>query len=245
MLRKLEFEQVQNKKYYLQIIEQVRKLIAEGTLKAGDQLPPERELSVQFGTSRASIREALSALEILGIVESRIGQGNFIKEGITGETINSEVLRSVLQEHSPFEIYEARLEIEPCIASLAAERATPEEKAELKTQLDRMFELYKSIKGGENRSEEYMEEDRKFHLLIGKCAHNSILHMVFSAVNNMMKESMWKTVKRRGVLELGSLRKYEKEHKAIYNAIRDGKADSARSRMFKHIHALEADVFES
>ncbi len=244
MLRKLEFEQVQNKKYYIQIIEQVRRLIAEGTLKAGDQLPPERELSVQFGTSRASIREALSALEILGIVESRIGQGNFIKEGITGETINSEVLRSVLQEHSPFEIYEARLEIEPCIASLAAERATPEEKAELKMQLDRMLEIYESIKGGENRSEEYMEEDRKFHLIIGKCAHNSILHMIFYAVNNMMKESMWKTVKRRGVLELESLKKYEKEHKAIYNAIRDGKADSARNRMFKHIHGLERDVFE-
>lgn len=244
MTNKLEFEQVQNKKYYLQIIEQVRKLIAEGTLKAGDRLPPERELSVQFGTSRASIREALSALEILGIVESRSGQGNFIKEGISGETIDSEVLLHVMQEHSPFEIYEARLEIEPCIASLAAERATPEEKEGLKRQLDLLSNLSLKIKRGENLIEEYMEEDRKFHLLIGKCAHNSILHMMFYAVNNMMKEDLWRTVKRRGVLEEGGLKKYAKEHRAIYNAIRDGRSESARSRMYRHIHALEADVFE-
>lgn len=244
MTRKLEFEQVQNKKYYLQIIEQVRRLITEGSLKAGDQLPPERELSVQFGTSRASIREAMSALEILGIIESRSGQGNFIRQGITGETIDSEVLTSVMQEHSPFEIYEARLEIEPCIASLAAERATPEEKEELKRQIDHLTDIYESMKGGENRSEEYMEADRKFHLLIGKCAHNSILHMVFYAVNNMMTERLWKAVKRRGVLELHSLKNYEKEHRGIYNAIRDGKGEAAKNRMYKHIHALETDVFE-
>ena len=243
-MKKLEFEQVQNKKYYLQIIDQVRKMISEGLLKAGDQLPPERELATQFGTSRASIREAMSALEILGIIESRSGQGNFIKDNITGETINSEVFRSLLQEHSPFEIYEARLEIEPCVASLAADRATMEEKEELKRQIELLSDLYRAMKDGENRSEEYMEEDRKFHLLIGKCAHNSILHMVFYAVNNMMKEDLWKTVKRRGVLELGSLKNYEKEHKGIYTAIRDGKSDAARSRMYKHIHSLEEDVFE-
>lgn len=244
MTSKLEFEQVQNKKYYLQIIEQVRKLIADGSLKAGDRLPPERELSVQFGTSRASIREALSALEILGIVESRSGQGNFIKNGISSETIDSEVLRHVMQEHSPFEIYEARLEIEPCIASLAAERASAEEKDKLKKQLDLLSDLSVKIRNGENVIEEYMEEDRKFHLIIGKCAHNSILHMMFYAVNNMMKEDLWKTVKRRGVLEEGGLKKYAKEHRAIYNAIRDGRGDAARNKMFKHIHALEADVFE-
>ncbi|MBN2050280.1 MAG: FadR family transcriptional regulator [Spirochaetales bacterium] len=243
-MRKIEFEQVQNKKYYLQIIDQVRKQITDGTLKSGDQLPPERELSNLFGTSRASIREALSALEILGIVESRSGQGNFIREGIAGDTIDSEVMTNLLQEHSPFEIYEARLEIEPCIASLAAERATKEEKEELKKQLEVLSGIYEAMKRGVNRSEEYMEEDRKFHLLVGKCAHNSILHMVFYAVNNMMKEDLWKTVKRRGVLELSSLKNYEKEHYQIYTAIRDGKSSAARNRMFKHIHALEVDVFE-
>jgi GntR family transcriptional repressor for pyruvate dehydrogenase complex len=67
------FEQVQSQKFYLQIVNQIRDLIAEGKLKKDDKLPPERALARQFGASRAVIREALSALEVLGIIECRRG----------------------------------------------------------------------------------------------------------------------------------------------------------------------------
>ena len=73
------FKEVKNQRLYLQIVNQIRDLIAKGNLKAGDKLLPERELTEQFGVSRASIREAMSALEILGLIESRGSQGNFIK----------------------------------------------------------------------------------------------------------------------------------------------------------------------
>ena len=73
------FNKVQTKKVYMKIVEQVRDLIKDGRLKPGDKLPPEQVLVEKFGTSRPSVREALSALEILGITESRGGKGNFIK----------------------------------------------------------------------------------------------------------------------------------------------------------------------
>ena len=66
-------------KVYVEIVEQIRELIKEGKLKPSDKLPTEQALTKKFGTSRPSVREALSALEILGMTERRAGKGNFIK----------------------------------------------------------------------------------------------------------------------------------------------------------------------
>ena len=107
------FERLQTQKNYMQIARQIRNMIREGKLNVGDRLPAERDLVQQFGASRASIREALSALEMLGLIECRGGQGNFIKADGKDGTIDGELLKTLLQDHDPYEIFEARLEIEP------------------------------------------------------------------------------------------------------------------------------------
>jgi GntR family transcriptional regulator, transcriptional repressor for pyruvate dehydrogenase complex len=245
------FEHVQTEKFSMQIANQIRNSVLDGKLKAGDRLPPERELAKEFGTSRASIREALSALEALGLVECRIGQGNFIKVDATEVPIDGELLKELLRSHSPYEIYESRLEIEPSLASLAAERAGGEEKTRLSEQLRRLNELGRRVKlsfGGDQLPiyfiDEYMEEDRKFHLLIGQCAHNSVLFMIFSAVNLMMKEKIWRVMKRKSIAKEGSLDRYEREHDAIFAAIKEGNAGAARSKMRRHIQDIEKDLFK-
>lgn len=242
------FEQVQSQKYYMQIVDQIRKSILDGKLKVGDKLPPERDLAKEFGTSRASIREALSALELLGLVECKIGQGNFIRVDSSETPIDAELMRELLRNHSPYEIYESRLEIEPSLAALAALRASAKEKDGLYQQFRKLHSLGEHIQEDfsniESFIEDYMEEDRKFHLLIGKCAHNSVLFMVFSGVNLMMKETSWKILKRKSIKRAGNIRKYEREHEAIYNAIREEKADVARVKMRRHIQDIEKDLFE-
>lgn len=238
------FEQVQSQKYYMQIVSQVRHLIEEGKLKNGDRLPPERVLAQQFGTSRASIREALSALEILGLVESKSGQGNFIKVESQESSVDGEMLKKLLREHSPFEIYESRLELEPSLAALAAERATAEEKAEIQRGLDSLNNLGREVVKDPRKVEAFMEEDRKLHLKIGRCAHNSVLFRVFSAVNLMMKEKHWRVLKSKGVFAEGNIRKYEKEHIAIVKAVCEGKAQLARDRMRRHIFDVKKNLFE-
>ncbi len=241
------FQQVQPQKYYMQIAKQIRDMILEGKLKIGDRLPAERSLAQQFGTSRASIREAMSALEMLGIIECRSGQGNFITADGSSGSIDGELLRSLLRGHDPYEIFEARLELEPTVAAFAAARATEEEKAELQQKLETLnglsFKVHTGIKSLEDITEEYMECDRLFHLEIGKCSHNSVMYMVFSGVNLMMKEAHWRGMKRKSLMMEGNLQRYDIEHSAIFRAIYEGDQEAARKQMQNHIGILQEEVF--
>jgi len=237
------FEQVQNQKFYLQIVNQIRDLIAEGKLKKGDKLPPERTLAQQFGASRAVIREALSALEVLGIIECRRGQGDFIKVDATEASINSEVMRELLQEHSPREIFEARVELEPSLAGLAAENATDKDILRLERQLRKLNAVGREAETNPDLIDDYMEEDRKFHLEVARAAHNSVLFDVSASVNLMMKETRWKALKRKNIEKEGNIRQFEIEHTAIFEAIRDRKSDAARAIIRQHIEDIERDLF--
>jgi GntR family transcriptional repressor for pyruvate dehydrogenase complex len=240
------FERLHPQKNYMQIARQIRNLIRDGTLKIGDKLPPERDLVQQFGASRASIREALSAMEMLGLIECRGGQGNFIKADGSDGTIDGELLRTLLQDHDPFEIFETRLELEPNLTALAAERATSDEREKLKGQVERLRVLGGRILAEADKApaiEEYMEEDRKYHLEIGRCSHNSVLFTVFSGVNLMMKETHWKAMKSKGLADVRNVRAYAVEHEAILAAIlaKDPKAAQREAR--KHIVMLKKTLF--
>jgi GntR family transcriptional repressor for pyruvate dehydrogenase complex len=240
------FERLHSQKNYMRIARQVRNLIRDGTLKIGDKLPPERDLVQQFGASRASVREALSALEMLGLVECRGGQGNFIKADGSDGTIDGELLRTLLQNHDPFEIFETRLEMEPNLTALAAERATSEERDKLKAQVEKLRALGSRILAEADKGpaiEEYMEEDRKYHLEISRCAHNTVLFTVFSGVNLMMKETHWKAMKSKGLTDERNVRAYAAEHEAILEAILAKDTKAAQREARKHILMLKKTLF--
>ncbi|MCK5196832.1 MAG: FadR family transcriptional regulator, partial [Spirochaetales bacterium] len=226
------FEQIQSQKHYMQIARQIKNSIQDGQLKVGDKLPAERALAEQFGTSRASIREALSALEMLGLIVCKSGQGNFINADASEGTIDGELLRSLLKGHEPYEIFEARLELEPCLAALAAERSTSKEKKDLREIVIKLEAISKMIiSGHEDEVENYLEEDRKFHLSIGRCSHNSVLFTVFSGVNLMMKETHWKVLKGNAMKKPGTIERYMKEHSRILDAIEKGESEKVRKEM--------------
>ena len=238
------FEQIQPQKYYMQIARQIKNSIRDGQLKVGDKLPAERVLAEEFGTSRASIREALSALEMLGLIVCKSGQGNFINADASEGTIDGELLKSLLKGHDPYEIFEARLEIEPCLAALAAQRSTSKEKEDLRVIVVKLDTISKEIISGNKDSvEEYLEEDRKLHLLIGRCSHNSVLFTVFSGVNLMMKETHWKVLKGDALKKSGNIERYVKEHYRILDAIEKGDSEKVRKEMHDHIKKLQDDIF--
>ena len=238
------FKEVKNQRLYLQIVNQVRDLIAKGNLKAGDKLPPERELTEKFAVSRASIREAMSALEILGLIESRGSQGNFIKVDRMDASIDGASLKELLKNHSPLEVFEARCEIEPVMGVLAAERKTWEDLKRLKKCLIKLNALGRQVKSDLKQIENYMEEDRKFHLIIAQCAHNSVLFTVYSGVNLMLKEKHWKVLKKKCVTKDSNLKRFEKEHTEIFNAIRDSDLELARINMREHLQRIKKDMFD-
>jgi GntR family transcriptional regulator, transcriptional repressor for pyruvate dehydrogenase complex len=240
------FERLHTQKNYMQIARQIRNLIRDGTLKVGEKLPPERALVEQFGASRACVREALSALEMLGLIDCRSGQGNYIKADGSHGTIDGEMLKTLLQDHDAYEIFEARLEMEPNMAALAAERVTAEELEKLKVFVAKLQELGEAIiNNGFNGAivDEYMETDRRFHMEVGRAAHNNVLFTVFSGVNLMTKETHWKAMKSKGLSNEANVKAYEAEHAAILAALQNKDPKAAWKESKKHLVMLKKSLF--
>ena len=240
------FERLHSQKNYMQIARQIRNLIRDGTLKVGERLPPERTLVEQFGASRACVREALSALEMLGLIECRSGQGNYIKADGSNGAIDGEMLKTLLQDHDAYEIFEARLEMEPNMAALAAERATAEEVEKLKDYVERLRALGEAIiKDGFKDApiDQYMEVDRMFHMEVGRAAHNNVLFTVFSGVNLMTKETHWKAMKSKGLSNEANVKAYAAEHEAILAAIVEKDSKAAWRESKRHLTMLKKSLF--
>ncbi|MGG5252854.1 FadR/GntR family transcriptional regulator, partial [Neobacillus sp. SM06] len=120
----------------MQIYNQILSEIQSGSFKIGDKLPAERELCEQFGVSRAPIRQALSALELNGLIYSRQGEGVYVKSNqIAPERSESAIFFDSI---SPEDIVEARMYIEPLIVKFAAQRATDEDIEDLRSTIQKM-----------------------------------------------------------------------------------------------------------
>ena len=102
------FESIDNKKNYQKIVEQIQDMILEGKIKSGDKLPPERELVEQLQVSRSSLREALKALEVMGLLESKQGEGSFIVDNVEDTILRSVSIMYTLNDGSVKEIMQLR-----------------------------------------------------------------------------------------------------------------------------------------
>ncbi|MDW7669976.1 MAG: GntR family transcriptional regulator, partial [Bacillota bacterium] len=122
------FEPIKNKKIHQQVSEEIQKMILSGELKLGDKLPAERKMAEMLNVSRTSIREALRSLEIIGIIESRQGEGNFISENFDQVGLEPMSLIFTLKNGKFKDILEIRNIIEIEAAGLTAERITEERK---------------------------------------------------------------------------------------------------------------------
>ncbi|GAG33121.1 unnamed protein product, partial [marine sediment metagenome] len=229
------FNKVRTQKVYAKIVEQIRNLIKEGKLKAGDKLPPEHVLAMNFGTSRPSVREALSALEILGITESRGGKGNFIKDKSMSSLYEQEI-KELEEEESPFELLEARKAVEIEIAELAAKKATKED-------IDAIYQCLQKMEGAIGNVPRMMEFDRKFHISIAKASHNNLLFSIMTYLNNLLKEKLWVNMKEKILNLPGYPKRYLEEHTKIFNAIKNKDSKDARKQVFHHLDSVEKDLF--
>src|SRR6266446_9002767 len=183
-------------------------MIAEGRLKSGDQLPPERDLAEKFVVSRTSVREALRALESLGLVEIRPGEGTFVREGSVESLIEPLALVMASQREAIGELFEARQMIEPALAVLAARRATPEALHEMERILE---EQAKEVAAGRTG----LEQDAEFHSAIGAAAHNRAITRIAHAVMDLLRQSREESLNTPG----RPTRSHE-DHRRLLAAIR-------------------------
>src|SRR5215212_151118 len=130
-------EPVRRSRIYEHIVQRIQALIAEGKLKPGDQLPPERVLAETFRGSRPSGREALGALGMSGLIEGRQGGGTFVRTPSVDDLVQPLASALLAGKRELVNVLEVREILEPALARLAAERATPEQIAELEAILER------------------------------------------------------------------------------------------------------------
>jgi len=173
------FTPVQNKKIYQLIVEQIQNMILHGELKGGDKLPSERDMSETFQASRASIREAVRSLEILGIIDCRQGEGNFIRETSGNQWLEPLSVMFKLNNGTFNEILEMRQILETEAARLAATRIEKHEQ-------EKLIELVSLIKNS-SAEEDKVKYDRAFHLLISEASRNMLIATVMKAITAILQ----------------------------------------------------------
>lgn len=219
-------------KAFLEIAQAIRKNIETGQFPVGAKLPAERVLAERFQTSRATVREALRALEIIGVIESRVGQGTFVKTAnfSGGDGLFSEIANQT----SPTEVFEARFSIEPYLAELACLRATQDDLNALKQCLEQTKQALGSIK-------EFEKLDAQFHYRIALTAKNSLLLNVVGLINNVRMEKLWGTLKERS-LSVDRMERYHLEHINIYEAIKERDGKKARQATLAHLKNVKSNM---
>ncbi|MBI3635016.1 MAG: FadR family transcriptional regulator [Candidatus Rokubacteria bacterium] len=220
-------EPIKSTRIYEEIVRQIKLMIGEGRLKSGDQLPPERDLAEKFVVSRTSVREALRALESLGLVEIRPGEGTFVRQVSIEALIEPLALIMVSQREAIGELFEARRLLEPAIAGLAARRATPDEIHEMERILD---DQAKEIAAGRTG----IVQDAQFHAAIGTAAHNRAITRIVHAIMDLLTQSREESLNTPGRPE-----RSHQNHRRILEAITRRDTDAAEHAMSEHLHAVE------
>ena len=208
-----------------------RELVSQvigGAWKPSKKIPSERQLGEQLRVGRASLREALKALEIMGMIETRLGDGTYVCK--RSDFFSRPLLWAIASssEADARELIEARLLIEVELAGLAAEHANAENLNELTAQLDRMIKAKKS-------PAEFVQADVNFHLAIGKAAANSILMNALHLIRNLLQQWIVSAVHVAGVPDKACA-----QHKRILQAIRNNDGAGARQEMRKHLQDMAA-----
>jgi GntR family transcriptional regulator, transcriptional repressor for pyruvate dehydrogenase complex len=220
------FTPVKNTKVYEQVIEQIKEMITSGKLKKGDRLPPERELVEQLQVSRTSIREAIRALQIIGLVECRQGGGNFIKESFENSLFEPLSIMFVLQNSKPEEILELRKIVEVETAALAAEKINDKELKELKAIIDQLR--------ASDDEELNATLDKKFHYRIAHASGNFLVVSVLSAVSSLV-DSFIKDAREMILKQNENKEVLMEHHENIYNALLHHDISMAAKVMRKHL----------
>jgi GntR family transcriptional regulator, transcriptional repressor for pyruvate dehydrogenase complex len=164
------------------VLRQIIALLRSGRLRPGDRLPAERELAASLGISRPTVREALSALGLLGVVEQRQGRGTFLVDSMDRLPLEPYLYRLLLNRGTIDELREVRELLEPRIAALAAERATPEACEELKAA----FEAFEREARENLDVESEAAAGTRFHEALARATGNATFVLLVHNLSDLM-----------------------------------------------------------
>jgi DNA-binding FadR family transcriptional regulator len=223
---------------YERIADRIATEIRVGQLKPGDRLPSERELARRLEVGRSSVREAIAALQVKGVVETRPGSGSFVAHdapdrvqdlalSLGGETV-------AVADASPTALLEARATFEPRIARLAAQRGQRDPYAE---------ELLSVMEAATDRDNpraraDWHDADRMFHRQIAVMTGNPVLVAVAGYIAELMDQPLWQRLRDEAVAVRDRMQVHLAEHRMIYDGIAAGDPEVTEFYASQHIQRV-------
>ena len=211
---------------YEQVAQQITRWIADNGLEPGDRIPPERELAQRLGVSRATLSQALVALEVVGVVAVRHGDGTVVTRTSAGPRV-SELIRAHA-DRIP-EIIDTRDALETKLAALAAQRRTPEDLARIDAATAPL-----DVVG--HRGERGVEGDELFHAAVTAAGHSDLLAKLMTEISELVRETRIESLSQPG-----RPRDSLAGHAAVAEAIRAGDPEAAAAAMHAHV-TMVSDV---
>jgi len=222
MIEPLEREQ----RLYERVVEKVLDLISSGQWKPGYRLPSERELSEAFGVSRTVVREAVKALEARGVLESATGSGVSVRAADFNMVSRSFQTYIQLSNQDDFEIRlnEVRRVLEVEMVALAANRATTEQRIQLR-------EICQQMRTGDKNAKQMAELDFRLHITMAEATQNELFKVLLAPLINQLRDHI--TLTWQGFPRPVNL--VHDQHEAIVAAVESGDPEAARQAMVKHL----------
>jgi GntR family transcriptional repressor for pyruvate dehydrogenase complex len=228
------FEFVQQRRSYQEIYDQVRREIAAGRLVPGDRLPAEREMSTMFGVNRQAVREALRALEVSGLIKSKVGVagGSFVEPGDPGVVIRGLNDLAVLGQLSSGSLLEARILMTSDAIRLACKRGLDEDFMRLEKDIDETERLTQQH-DLERRSTQIVN----FYRLLGEATHNEVYGLLIDSLTAIVQVRLSAAGPdpRTDVVTV---------RRSILSHMRSRNEEAAVREMVDHLQRLEVHLLE-
>lgn len=228
----MKYRQIKPKKLYEEVAETLHEMIRTGQLKPGDKLDSVQLLAENFHVGRSAIREALSALRAMGLIEMRQGEGTFVKSFEASQITFPLSTAILMNKEDVTHLLEVRKIIEAGTAASAAKNRTEED-------IEAMFVALEEMQKAQGIADIGDKADYKFHLTVADAAHNPLLSNLLIHVSELMFQTQ-KEVRRLWLFskQTTSEQLYE-QHKKIFHAIVDRDEDGARQAMLLHLSNVE------
>lgn len=209
-------------------IERIKAMITDGLLEPGQRLPTERDLASQLGISRSSVREAIRALTVLGVLEARHGSGIYVTALNAGDLLETfGVVADLSRGPRLVELLQVRRILESTATALAAARITPEQLAVVEGHLAAM--------NATDDPEEILAHDLEFHRVIAAAAGNETMAAILEGLSSRtFRARVW-----RGYQEEGAFARTRREHAAIHRALAARDPEAARAAAAAHVGEVE------
>ena len=218
------------------VVDQVLQSIHDGTLKAGERLPSEAKLAELTGVGRTSVREALAALRLMGVIETRVGDGSYLRDAANSDVVSNGIAQAIQQSEEALQLQEARAVFEAGMVRLAAQRWSLEKAKEFSELVLRMSEAAEA-----ECYANYIRLHRDFHLLLAQATDNAVVESTAKSFLEYMDHEGWQDMERQFYLpnRREILKESVSEHGAIIDAVGTGDGNLASELMHLHFSRHE------